>query len=56
VLGQTLWVVDLVLRNTTTIGRTIGAYKEVVMLGQALWVVAMVLRSKFTNTKIVDCH
>jgi hypothetical protein len=32
---------------TTTIGKTIGAYKEVIMLGQALWVVAMVLKSKY---------
>jgi hypothetical protein len=41
---------------TTTIGRAIDAYKEVVMLGQALWVVAKVLRSKMTTTKIVDHH
>jgi hypothetical protein len=63
-LGQTLWAVDLVLGNTTTIGKGVdhhywknnSAYKEAIMLGQALRGVAMVLRSKMTIIKIVDRH
>jgi hypothetical protein len=40
----------------TISGRTIGVYKEAIVLRHALWVVAVVLGSKMTTTKIMDHH